>query len=540
MIEGFSPSRSSKETPPDVTKSPSKPLILSETGKEVTVSKLSSTKLPSQTTHQDVVAAGTSRLFAARAISAPLISQDPIAARKQAVENGLIPRDPQRPRGPENIHERMKALGVPGISMSIINNGRVEWSQGYGELSNQSTLTQAASISKTIAALTMLSLIEQNPQLTLDTDVSQYFGKELWSKIDPKGLTEAKENKVTIRRLLSHTAGTTVSGFDGYPSGQKKLPTTDDIILGKGNSPPVQVEAQPGIQYQYSGGGTTILQKVIEVVSKKPFAEAAREQVFAKLEMEKSTYFPKEEETVQGNGPDCKPIAGSYRLHPEHAAAGLWSTPQELALVAICIQRSLSGEKGSLLSQKMAREMLTAQTEGKPNGLGVFAGQLPHALMFDHSGSNEGFRCIFVANDHGQGAVIMTNSDNGAALKDEILEAIVKEYNWPDADLLPQLEPLYDPKEAGPVDPEVWYKKYAGSYCYKDKVGDHIVKVSKSEGKIMTQVDTDPPFEVVPFGEKIGYYQPHKPGPFNIVRFSEDKQGRPILILFGIKHPRMG
>lgn len=350
-------------------------------------------------------------------------------ASEHTVESGFVLQEP--------IEQRMKELGIPGVSITVINNGQIAWSKGYGELENPKYRTQAASISKTVTALAILSLV-QDGKLDLDDDVSDILDEKVWEKIDPQGLTKDKEHAVTIRRILSHTAGINVPGFEGYSRDQKVPSNVDEILFGKGNSMAVQVEWLPGTKMAYSGGGTTILQKVIEVSGGKSFAEVVSERVFSKIGMQDSTYYPKEDEIVCGNGLDGKPISGSFHSHPELAAAGLWTTSKDIAKMAIAIQKSLAGENGAIFDKKLIQEMVTPQTEGRTNGLGVFVDTLSNTLVFSHTGSNVGFRCIMIANDHGQGAVIMTNSDRGDILQTELLTAIAKENKWSDAAEMPQ------------------------------------------------------------------------------------------------------
>lgn len=511
------------------------------------------------------------------------ISMEILATAKEkqlVVENGLVPRvqSPDSPAKTVSIAQRMQELGVPGVSVAVIDKGKILWSSAYGEL-NKPTLIQAASISKTITALTVLSLIGQCQEakkkgvssglkndITLDTDVSTLLDEDLWRSIDPDERTKGNQPKMTIRCLLSHTAGTTVSGFNGYPrlkqiekdtselneqvirleatqdrdpsdsknlqnlkerlqklknirsEAFKELPTVDQILRGQGNSEQVKIVETPDSTFTYSGGGTTILQKVIEVVTGQNFEKIVEEKVFKKLEMGKSTYSPKESDTCHGNDTDCSPIPGRWNAYPELAAAGLWTTPTDLAKMIIGIQQSITG--GGMISQELAKSMITPQTEGIPNGLGVFVEQTPSSKYFFHGGVNLGFRCMFIANLEGQGAVVMTNSDHGAPLYKEMIDSIAKTYEWRDAENLPMLQSPFKPEELAafntPIDREKW-SGYTGKYQFED----HLVDVSLSNEKILVRVDQEAPFEVIPLTDNLGLFRVFIPGPTEILRFKQ-------------------
>ncbi len=529
-----------------------------------------------------------------------------IEEQRKAVENGLIPTIPLlgTVAQPASIAERMKKLGVPGASIAVINHGVIEWAAGYGEL-NKPVLLQGASISKTVNALTIFSLIYQcqqaekegrpsglmdNKVLSLDTDVSTLLDEELWRSIDPLELTVGDLPKMTIRHLLAHTAGTTVSSFSGYPKVQEieqeineltakikqleqtlknscpneqeqlhvhklkeklqelnnihaqafkgSTPTLNEILQGKGNSEQIKIAKTPGIEFAYSGGGTMILQKVIEVLTGQNFEDVVKERIFKPLNMKDSTYSPENSRTIHGNEEDGLPIPGQWNYYPELAAAGLWTTPTDLAKMALGIQQALAGTNTKIFNATLAQDMLSAQTKNIPNGLGVFVERTETATYFFHGGSNLGFRCQFVANTDGQGAVVMTNSEYGEHLLKEVMRRIAHVYHWPDENTLPIFQSPLTSEEiatmtnAGPIHPKEW-NKYAGLYRYQD----HIVEIKLLQEKVMVQVDQSPPFEVKPFPSAIGVFQTHTPGPLEILRFKES-EGSINLILFNTEHKK--
>ena len=342
---------------------------------------------------------------------------------------------------------------TPGVSIAVINDGKLEWARGYGVLEaggnnpvTTATLFQACSISKPIAAMAALSLVDRG-KLDLDEDLNRLL--ESW-KIPQNEFT--REKKVTLRRLLSHTAGTTVSGLRGYAA-DEQVPTLRQILEGvkPANPEAVRIDAVPGTQWRYSGGGFLVLQQLLIDVSHKPFPQIMRELVLQKLEMKQSTYqqplpLSLRAQAARGHQPNGEKVNGNWFVYPEMAAGGLWTTPSDLARVVIELQKAKAGKSNRVLSRKMANEMLSDQMQnfpvamvseryGRPiknQGLGFRLEGEGRAARFSHHGGNTGYRCFLVAyNDLGQGAVVMTNSDNGFELVQEIIRSIAKEYNWP-------------------------------------------------------------------------------------------------------------
>ncbi len=334
-----------------------------------------------------------------------------------------------------SIQERLAHHKVAAVSIAIISGGKVEWAKAYGSIdatsgvpANMETLFQAASISKPVSGIAALQMVAAG-KLSLDEDVN---GKLLSWKVPPHSFGKP----VTLRGLLSHTAGTTVHGFPGYAAGVP-VATALQVLAGEkpANSPKVLVDIAPGSAWRYSGGGYTAMQVLMSDVAKKPFAELMRESVLGPLEMTRSTFEQPLPENLHANaarahGRDGKPIAGRWHTYPEQAAAGLWTTPTDLAKVLLAVQQAHAGHT-KLLPTALTREMLTA-VRGK-YGLGWGLRGAGENLAFSHGGGNAGFRCFaFAYAGKGQGAVVMTNSDSGDALASEILRSIAAEYGWPD------------------------------------------------------------------------------------------------------------
>lgn len=334
------------------------------------------------------------------------------------------------------ITERMKHHRVPAVSIALINNGKIEWAKGYGYLAVDTmkkvdtlTLFQAASISKPVAALAALKLVDEQ-KLNLDEDVNTYL--KTW-KIQNTSLAEKKP--VTLRGLLTHTAGLTVHGFLGYAQGNP-LPTLTQILNGEkpANSPAVMLDLVPGSLWRYSGGGYVIMQQLLEDVTGSDFPTLMQRSVLSPINMKHSTFQQTlsplwQEQASIGHQSDGKKLPGNWNIYPESAPAGLWTTPSDLGLYIIEIQKSLQNESNQVLSKSMIEQMLTKHLGDW--GLGPALRGENNSLAFSHGGSNEGFRCtLFAFVYSGQGAVVMTNSDNGMELVDEIVRSIAITYDW--------------------------------------------------------------------------------------------------------------
>lgn len=359
-------------------------------------------------------------------------------ARAARIEKGLLPGIiiKGRPLPARSLAERMAALKVPGLSVAVIEDDQITWAKGYGVLETGSlspvtekTLFQAASISKSIVAMGAMRLVEQG-KLVLDEDVNMRL--KTW-KVPENDFTRTE--KVTLRRLLSHTAGTTVPGFGGYPAGVP-LPTTIQILSGEkpANNEAVLVNVVPGSLWRYSGGGFTIAQFLMGEVTGKPFPKLLSELVLAPLGMADSTCEQPLPDRLRASAatahdPEGKPLAGRWHTYPEMAAAGLWTTPSDLARFLIEMRKAIRGES-ALLSKEKAGLMTTAVKGGY--GLGFYLQSSGQTARFGHGGSNEGFKCQMTAFlEQGRGAVIMTNGERGGWLAAELLRAIAEEYDWP-------------------------------------------------------------------------------------------------------------
>lgn len=381
----------------------------------------------------------------------------------QAIESDLLPTfyiEGEKPE-PATLAERMDYYGVPGLSVAVYRKGELAWAKGYGvadEASNrpvtEQTLFQAASISKPVAAVAVHDMAEEG-MVDLDTDINDYLTS--WQLPDNEFTTD---EKVTLRRILNHTAGTTVWGFPGYAR-TEEIPTAVEVVNGEGNTDSVVVYKTPGESWQYSGGGYTVMQVVLADAAGKPFEEIMAERVLEPLEMNASTYQqplpePLHERAATGYRRDSSAVEGSWHVYPEQAAAGLWTTPTDLGRYATSMQRALQGGDSTVLNQGTVREMLTPAYNNHALGPGIrFNGS-----HFGHGGANAGFRCDFVASmEGGNAVVIMTNSDSGSPLIAELMQAIFRQYGWEGP------EPTVKSRVALSMD---YLQSFAGNYRISD------------------------------------------------------------------------
>ena len=335
-----------------------------------------------------------------------------------------------------SITERMNYYRVPGVSIAFLNRGEIIWARGYGYTSfdsikavDKNTLFQAASISKPVAAMAALSLVEEG-KIGLDEDVNQYL--KSW-QVEENIFTERE--KVTLRRILSHTAGLTVHGFAGYAYNEE-VPSLVQVLNGEkpANSDRIYPDTFPGSIYRYSGGGYTVMQQMLVDMTGMEFPDLMDEFVLSKIGMRSSTYRQPLPEELAGNAasghrPGGEMIEGKWHTYPEMAAAGLWTTPSDLLRYTAEVQQSFAGRSNRVLSREMIREMLTPQLNN--HALGPGTGGSGDSITFSHGGANEGFRCVLYAFTRlGQGVAIMTNGDRGGELMSEILRSFSMVYNW--------------------------------------------------------------------------------------------------------------
>ncbi|WP_412538251.1 serine hydrolase domain-containing protein [Longispora sp. K20-0274] len=342
---------------------------------------------------------------------------------------------------------------VPDVAVASLDGGTLRtasWGRPPG------TLFQAASISKPVTALAALVLVKRGT-LNLDEDVNLKLRS--WKLPTPPDWP----GRITLRHLLSHGAGLTVKAFPGYPIGTK-LPDLPAVLDGRApaNTAPVRITGLPGLVPRYSGGGYTVLQQLMEDVTRTALPELVADLVLRPARMTNAQFVAPEPEVAAPGVSHGQPVPGGWRTYPELAAAGLWCTPTDLVRFAAAVQACVAGAKDALLPPQLAADLVTEQLRGW--GLGIELAGTAKGRRFGHSGSNIGYRCEVTATvAAGPAIAVMTASDRGGEVIRTLLPAVRKALAWPDPLALtpgPATEPDLVPPNAMTLLP----KLYAGTY----------------------------------------------------------------------------
>jgi CubicO group peptidase (beta-lactamase class C family) len=343
---------------------------------------------------------------------------------------------------PLTLQQLMERFHVPGVSVAVIRDFEIHWAKGYGVADVESgarvdadALFQAASISKPVTAMAALRAV-QDGRFSLDADINTIL--KSW-KLPAGEFT--RRQPVTPRALMSHTSGLGDGfGFPGYhPSAAR--PTIVEILNGSkpSNVGPVLMEREPFSAAKYSGGGVTLMQLALMDALGKPFPEIMQSLVLGPVGMTHSAFEQplspeRDRHATRAHNGGGRAMDTKWHVYPELAAAGLWTTPTDLAKFAIEIQKTSLGRSARALNQSTVREMLT------PVGVGDYAVGLAitkkgEGWYFAHGGSNWGFQCDLLAHRlKGYGVAIMTNSDSGRPVINAIEDRVAAAYGWDSLD----------------------------------------------------------------------------------------------------------
>jgi CubicO group peptidase (beta-lactamase class C family) len=368
--------------------------------------------------------------------STPASASDPIEAYVAAIETAQQPE-----RGGFDsltLAQLMERMHVPGVSVAVIKDYQIHWAKAYGVADVETgakvdtdTVFQAASISKPVTAMAMLKAV-QDGKFSLDDDINKVLRS--WKLV---GGEFVAERTVTPRSLASHTSGLGDGfGFPGYDPGAP-LPTVVQILNGEppSNVGVVRMERAPLQAMKYSGGGYTVLQLALTDALKRPFPEILQESVLKPIGMTNSAYeqplsAARDKNAARAHDDEGKAMGAKWHVYPELAAAGLWTTPTDLAKFAIEVQRSVYGGPNRVLSSVNVREMLSPVGVGE-YGVGFALSKRGEGWYFQHGGSNWGFMCLLFAHKvNGYGVAIMTNASNGGVVMNEIRERVERAYGW--------------------------------------------------------------------------------------------------------------
>jgi len=374
-----------------------------------------------------------SPLLIAVDVPSPAAMMARIEAAQSPNRNGLDPL---------TLQQVMERFHVPGVSIAVIKDFEIHWAKGYGVADVEArtpvdagTMFQAASISKPVAAMAAMRAV-QDGRFGLDDDINTLL--KSW-KVPATEFT--RDQPVTPRGLMSHTSGLGDGfGFPGYhPSAPR--PTLVEILNGSkpSNVGPVLMERPPFAAAKYSGGGVTLMQLAMVDVLGRPYAEMMQAVVLGPLGMSNSTYeqplpAARDPHAARAHSSAGKAMDAKWHVYPELAAAGLWTTPTDLAKFAVDIQKTALGRSSRVLTRASVLEMLS------PVGVGDFAvgltiTKLGQGWYFGHGGSNWGFQCDLLAHRaKGYGVAIMTNADSGRPAINEIRDRVAAAYGWDSLD----------------------------------------------------------------------------------------------------------
>jgi CubicO group peptidase (beta-lactamase class C family) len=339
--------------------------------------------------------------------------------------------------------EMMSKYNLKGLSVAVFENYKVIWTNQWGvkaidtgEKIDLNTAFSTASISKPIVAI-VCTILEEKGLINLNAPISQYLKSWQLPKSDftPK-------TPVTWKHLLSHTAGTSQGGFEDYYQGDS-IPTIVESLQGKllpRSKKPIEFLFKPETDWQYSGGGYVIIQCALEDHFKKPLAQIVKEQLLDPLYLKNSTMIQPNENSFLTNiakvhNSNGKIIRTGIPITPQVAPSGLWSTPTDLALIAIELQKALAG-KGKVISKAVAEKVTNIVTMKGPRGWSYgWQRSLGYGNLdwFSHDGSNTGTGGDLLATmKNGNGIAILANGDkpNRLPVMAYIEKEIITKLNW--------------------------------------------------------------------------------------------------------------
>jgi CubicO group peptidase (beta-lactamase class C family) len=352
------------------------------------------------------------------------------------VENNITGNLVVNDERPSTIAERMAKYKVKGLSIAVIYDYKIAWAKGYGWADEAEkkpvtteTLFEPGSISKTLNAVGILKLAQEK-KVDLNADINTYL--KSWT-FPYDSVSQGK--KISLAQILSHNAGLSVHGFPGHNI-HGPIPTVYQVLDGKSPAvtPAVRSEFEPGLRFQYSGGGTTISQVLLTDVTGQAYDTWMYENVLKPIGMVHSSYA---QPPARDKQPLCAsaytnegvPIVDKFHVYPEQAAAGLWMTPSDLCQYIMDMQLAYKGAPSKVLTPEMVQLHLTPYNNG-PTAMGTFIMDQDGAKYFEHSAGNDGFSGDFFGSlEDGYGVVIFINTEF-VNLIPEVINSVAKAYHW--------------------------------------------------------------------------------------------------------------
>jgi CubicO group peptidase (beta-lactamase class C family) len=387
------------------------------------------------------------------------------------------------------VGERLAHYKCPAAGVAVVDDGLLAWADGYGNLGTEmpgnapadaDTIFMGASCSKPVAAMLVLQHVERGI-VDLDADVNRYLKR--WQV--PQNEFTAAGGPVTLRRMLSHTAGLSINGWPVIPYG-KPVPTVIDILEGRPPSihPAVVVNKQPGTTHRYSGGGYLLAQMLIEDQTGRTFADLADEFIFSPLGMTRTSFHQPLPERLRsnvagGHTMEGTPITGGWMVSVDAGAGGLFTTALDYARFQIGCRDAWLGRPGAILTRSLAQDMMTRQGQST-FGLGWEMVGDGDEMRFNHGGSNDGYQCETDCYlESGRGGSVFTNGVSGIFLYREILNGIADLYDWPGYLLKPKMVQKLSPQEQD---------RYIGTYRITTGIELPHLFIFRENGKLYSHI----------------------------------------------------
>ncbi|BCW90884.1 D-aminopeptidase [Alphaproteobacteria bacterium SO-S41] len=416
-----------------------------------------------------------------------MMPDQPLGARQAAFEKGLLPIVRIADEDTRwTVDERLAHYKCPAVGVAAIKDGRLDWAAGYGVRGredprpvNADTIFMLASCSKPVCAMVVLQQVERG-LVDLDVDVNKYLKR--W-QIPQNEFTSGET--VTLRRMLSHTAGLSINGWPVIPHGGQ-IPTIYDILEGRPPSihPAVVVNKPPGGTHRYSGGGFLLAEMLIEDQTGRKFDELADELIFGPLGMANTTFTHPLPERLRGNVAgghrmDGSAIPGGWMISVDKGAGGIMGSAADFATFQIACRDAWLGKPGAILTQSLAKEMMTPQANST-FGLGWGLSGSGATLRFRHGGSNDGYQsettCYL---ESGDGGVAITNAVSGIFLYNEVLNGLADLYDWPGY--------LPPPRRARPLT-VAEQERYIGTYTIVSGVEMPYLRIWRDGGRLLSDI----------------------------------------------------
>ncbi len=365
------------------------------------------------------------------------IIQKESVERKMQLENGICGQVKflGEDENFSSISDKMSEYNIPGLSLAIINQGKIEWTDIYKNANfpeeqhlNCSSIFQTASLSKPVTFLAALRM-QSAGEIDLDENIQKY----LKDFVLPHG-KQTKENPVTFRNIFSHTSGISAGGYEGYAR-NRSIPSDLDILRGSEgvNTPAIEVSTPPNETLAYSGGGYTLAELALQDIYNDEFSNIMKKWILEPVGMQNSEFTQplpdsKGNQVAKGHTQSGDVLDGGWRNHPEQAAAGLWSNATDMAKFLIEIYKAYQG-RSSLFTQSDIQSIIKHERDG--HVYGFILNRTGNDVSITHYGGNVGYRTgMTISLTSGNGLVYLTNSDNGGALGNELLLSASRVYDW--------------------------------------------------------------------------------------------------------------